>query len=128
MAGHTVDIPINTAQFRSNWELSSARAAAVTHELLMDDRLSPKRFSIQAFADVKPLAPNDSSENGALSLLIKMPLQNRPHLERSRRIRQNRSQSKLRHQSQHQLVKLRQATSLFSLKIISGRIVPRSRV
>ncbi len=72
MAGHTDDIPINTAQFRSNWELSSARAAAVTHELLMDDRLSPKRFSIQAFADVKPLAPNDSSENWAMNRRVEI--------------------------------------------------------
>lgn len=72
VAGHTDDIPINTAQFRSNWELSSARAAAVTHELLMDDRLSPKRFSIQAFADVKPLAPNDSSENWAMNRRVEI--------------------------------------------------------
>ncbi len=72
VAGHTDDIPINTAQFRSNWELSSARAAAVTHELLMDDRLSPKRFSIQAFADVKPLAPNDSSENRAMNRRVEI--------------------------------------------------------
>ncbi len=72
VAGHTDDIPINTARFRSNWELSSARAAAVTHELLMDDRLSPKRFSIQAFADVKPLAPNDSSENRAMNRRVEI--------------------------------------------------------
>ena len=72
VAGHTDDVPINTAQFRSNWELSSARAAAVTHELLMDDRLSPKRFSIQAFADVKPLAPNDSSENRAMNRRVEI--------------------------------------------------------
>ncbi len=72
VAGHTDDVPINTARFRSNWELSSARAAAVTHELLMDDRLSPKRFSIQAFADVKPLAPNDSSENRAMNRRVEI--------------------------------------------------------
>ncbi len=44
----------------------------VTHELLMDDRLSPKRFSIQAFADVKPLAPNDSSENRAMNRRVEI--------------------------------------------------------
>lgn len=65
VAGHTDDIPINTARFRSNWELSSARAAAVTHELLLDDRLRPARFSIQAFADVKPLVPNDNPDSRA---------------------------------------------------------------
>ncbi len=72
VAGHTDDIPINTARFRSNWELSSARAAAVTHELLMDDRLSPKRFSIQAFADVKPLVPNTSSKNRAINRRVEI--------------------------------------------------------
>ncbi len=65
VAGHTDDIPINTARFRSNWELSSARSAAVVHELLRDDRLDKSRFSLQAFADAKPLVANDSPENRA---------------------------------------------------------------
>ena len=58
VAGHTDDIPINTPRFRSNWALSSARSVAVTHELLLDDRLDKSRFSIQAFADSKPLLAN----------------------------------------------------------------------
>ncbi len=65
VAGHTDDIPINTARFRSNWALSSARAVAVTHELLLDKRMDQSRFSIQAFADAKPLVDNDSAENRA---------------------------------------------------------------
>ncbi|MCU7939630.1 MAG: OmpA family protein [gamma proteobacterium symbiont of Bathyaustriella thionipta] len=65
VAGHTDDIPISTARFRSNWALSSARSVAVAHELLLDDRLDKLRFSIQAFADAKPLVDNDSSENRA---------------------------------------------------------------
>lgn len=65
VAGHTDDIPINTARFRSNWALSSARSVAVAHELLRDDRLDKLRFSIQAFADAKPLVDNETAENRA---------------------------------------------------------------
>ena len=73
VAGHTDDIPINTAQFRSNWALSSARAVAVTHELLLDERLQKTRFSIQAFADSKPLAEdNETPENRALNRRVEI--------------------------------------------------------
>ncbi len=65
VAGHTDDIPINTAQFRSNWSLSSARAVAVAHELLLDDRLEKSRFSVQGFADAQPLIDNETPENRA---------------------------------------------------------------
>ncbi len=65
VAGHTDDIPISTAQFRSNWALSSARAVAVTHELLLDDRLEKSRFSIQGFADARPLVGNETPESRA---------------------------------------------------------------
>ncbi|RKZ98574.1 MAG: type VI secretion system protein TssL [Gammaproteobacteria bacterium] len=65
IAGHTDDIPINTSRFPSNWALSSARSLAVAHELLLDERLNRLRFSIQAFADAKPLVDNDSVENRA---------------------------------------------------------------
>ena len=72
VAGHTDDIPINTVRFRSNWALSSARSVAVTHELLRDEQLEKSRFSIQAFADSKPLVDNDSPENRAINRRVEI--------------------------------------------------------
>lgn len=63
--GHTDDVPINTSRFRSNWELSSARAVSVAHELMKAGNLDPKRFEVSGKADTAPLAPNDSAENRA---------------------------------------------------------------
>lgn len=63
--GHTDDIPIATERFRSNWELSSARAVSVAHELLTGGTLDPRRFSVIGYADTRPLAANDSAENRA---------------------------------------------------------------
>ena len=65
VAGHTDDIPINTTRFRSNWALSSARSVAVAHELLLDNRLDKSRFSVQGFADARPLVDNKTPENRA---------------------------------------------------------------
>lgn len=72
VAGHTDNIPISTAKFASNWALSSARSVAVTHELLRDDRLQKDRFSIQAFADSKPLVDNETPENRAINRRVEI--------------------------------------------------------
>lgn len=56
--GHTDDDPINTARFRSNWALSSARAVSVAHGLFMDGDLSQDRFTITGFAETRPLVSN----------------------------------------------------------------------
>ncbi|GAB1258468.1 flagellar motor protein MotB [Aurantivibrio plasticivorans] len=61
--GHTDNIPISTARFRSNWELSAARAVSVAQELMRDDLINPRRFEVAGFADTMPLVPNDSNEN-----------------------------------------------------------------
>ncbi len=56
--GHTDSIPIHTARFRSNWDLSAARAIALM-ELLRDRwQISPGRMAITGYADSAPLAPN----------------------------------------------------------------------
>ena len=65
VAGHTDDRPINTARFRSNWDLSAARAASVVHRLLALHRIDPTRLIVEGFADTRPLAPNDSEQNRA---------------------------------------------------------------
>lgn len=52
--GHTDDIPISNAQFRSNWDLSAARALSVAHQLLLNGLVDPDRFMVIGFADTHP--------------------------------------------------------------------------
>jgi chemotaxis protein MotB len=52
--GHTDAIPISTAQFPSNWELSSGRANGVLRYLHNQERLPYSRMSSTGFADTKP--------------------------------------------------------------------------
>lgn len=65
IAGHTDDIPIETRQFRSNWDLSAGRAASVVHYFIRYGDIDPERMEIRALADNEPLVPNDSWENRA---------------------------------------------------------------
>lgn len=60
--GHTDDVPIATPRFRSNWELSSARAVSVAEPLLEGGVLDPRRLSVTGFADARPLVANDSAD------------------------------------------------------------------
>lgn len=73
--GHTDDIPIRTSRFRSNWELSSARAVSVAHGLLVGGKLNAGRFSISGFAETRPLAENktakDRARNRRVEIIIK---------------------------------------------------------
>jgi chemotaxis protein MotB len=75
VAGHTDNIPISTARFRSNWELSSARAVTVVHAMLSNAALDEKRFLIEGFADSKPLVPNDSRQHRALNRRVELIIQ-----------------------------------------------------
>src|SRR5688572_24803648 len=63
--GHSDDIPINTSRFRSNWELSAARAVSVAHELMRGGAVSSGRFEVSGKADTQPLVANSSAENRA---------------------------------------------------------------
>jgi len=61
IAGHTDNLPISNARFRSNWELSSARAVSVLHELIDIEGLDPARFVVAGYAETRPVASNDNS-------------------------------------------------------------------
>lgn len=65
VAGHTDNVPISNYEFRSNWELSAARAANVVHYLTTKGKVVPKRLQIRAHADTEPLAANNTRENRA---------------------------------------------------------------
>jgi chemotaxis protein MotB len=62
--GHTDSIPIATAVFPSNWELSSARAAAVVREFASEG-VAPTRFLAVGFAEYQPIASNATEEGRA---------------------------------------------------------------
>ncbi len=81
VAGHTDNRPIKTAQFRSNWELSSSRAVSVVHELLKDGIIPEQRFLVEGHADSHPIAPNDTPENRAKNRRVELTILRSPEGE-----------------------------------------------
>lgn len=70
--GHTDNIPISTARFNSNWDLSAARASAVTNTLLFNPAVDPARLSLRGYADTRPRVANDTAENRALNRRVEI--------------------------------------------------------
>jgi chemotaxis protein MotB len=54
--GHTDDVPIHTAKYDSNWDLSSGRAISVL-KIFTVAGISPQRLSAQGYADTRPATP-----------------------------------------------------------------------
>lgn len=73
--GHTDNVPIATARYRSNWELSSSRAVSVAQELMRGNEINSRRFQVSGFADTKPLVANDSGENRARNRRVEIVIQ-----------------------------------------------------
>jgi chemotaxis protein MotB len=61
VAGHTDARPINTVAFRSNWELSAARAASVVR-LFAERNVSPERLAVVGYGQYVPMQSNDTAE------------------------------------------------------------------
>jgi len=61
--GHTDNVPMNSYQYPSNWELSAARASRVVRYFIDNHGLDPDRFIATGYADTEPVAPNDTPEN-----------------------------------------------------------------
>ena len=59
--GHTDNLPINTREFKSNWELSAARAANVVH-LFSERGVQPTRLTVIGLGEHRPLKSNASAD------------------------------------------------------------------
>jgi len=59
--GHTDNIPIDNIKFRSNWDLSSARATSVVHAFVKDG-ISPPRLSAIGYGEFHPIGDNKIEE------------------------------------------------------------------
>lgn len=60
--GHTDAVPIRSSVFRSNWELSAARAAAVLGFFVESSGIAEERMNIAGYGSQRPLAGNDTQE------------------------------------------------------------------
>lgn len=75
--GHTDDLPIATARFPSNWELSTARAAAVVR-VLAGAGMASSRLSATGYADARPLRPEATTEARAANRRVELVVTPRP--------------------------------------------------
>ena len=72
--GHTDDVPMHSALFNSNWDLSAARATAIGRLMLALKGIAPERLSVAGFGEFHPVATNDTpegrSQNRRVDLVI----------------------------------------------------------
>src|SRR3954471_10972287 len=73
IAGHTDNAPMKSAKFRSNWDLSTARAVEVLN-FMIGAGMEAKRVSAAGYADQSPVAANDTPENKAKNRRIEITL------------------------------------------------------
>jgi chemotaxis protein MotB len=60
--GHTDNVPIHTAQFKSNWELSTARATEVVAILVEQYGFDPIQISAAGYSQYRPVASNETED------------------------------------------------------------------
>jgi chemotaxis protein MotB len=60
--GHTDNLPIHTPQFKSNWELSTARATEVVALLIEHYGFDPMQVSAAGYSEYRPVASNVTDE------------------------------------------------------------------
>ena len=71
--GHTDDVPTAKGLYRTNWELSVARALAVV-TFLQSKSVNPALLSAAGYGEYHPIAANDSPENRSLNRRIEIVL------------------------------------------------------
>ncbi len=72
--GHTCNLPIHSAAFPSNWELSTARATNVVRFMIDNVGFAPNHLSATGYADTKPIQPNTTEANRALNRRVDIVL------------------------------------------------------
>jgi chemotaxis protein MotB len=75
--GHTDDLPIRTAEFPSNWDLSVARAGSVAR-YLEGTGIEGSRLIAEGVASTRPLRPNDSRRNRETNRRVEILLEALP--------------------------------------------------
>jgi len=70
--GHTDNQPIKYSGWKSNWELSTARALSVLHYLVDQKGLTPERVQAIGYGEYRPVASNDTVEGRKLNRRVEI--------------------------------------------------------
>lgn len=70
--GHTDNVPIKFSGWKSNWELSTARALSVLHYLVDNKGIVPERIQAIGFGEYRPVASNDTKEGRRLNRRVEI--------------------------------------------------------
>lgn len=74
--GHTDNVPINTVQFPSNWELSTARATTIIRYLLDNFNFDPQKLSAAGYGEHRPVASNGTADGRSQNRRVDVVLLN----------------------------------------------------
>lgn len=74
VTGHTDNIPINTAKFRDNWDLSSERALNFMRVLLLNTQLKPDLITPTGAGEYRPIASNATAEGRAQNRRVEVSI------------------------------------------------------
>jgi len=76
--GHTDNIPIHTSRFKSNWELSSARATQVVALLIEKYSFDPLLISAAGYSEYRPIGSNETLQGRAANRRVDLVVVGRP--------------------------------------------------
>ena len=77
VVGHTDNIPMRSNRFKSNWELSVARASSVTRYLIEEVGMDPNQFVVSGYSSYRPVEPNITAENRAKNRRVEIIISKR---------------------------------------------------
>jgi len=85
--GHTDNQPIKYSGWKTNWELSSARALSVLHYLVNEKGISPDRLSAIGYGEFQPVASNDTRGGRQLNRRVEIVIL--PQLTKSKETKED---------------------------------------
>ncbi len=77
IVGHTDNIPMQSYKFKSNWELSVARATTVTRFFINEIGMDPIQFVVSGYSSYRPIRPNTTAENRAKNRRVEIIISKR---------------------------------------------------
>jgi chemotaxis protein MotB len=73
--GHTDNVPMRSATFQSNWELSTARATNLAHHFMSRHGLNPEKIAVTGYGEYRPVADNGTDEGRRQNRRVDIVLQ-----------------------------------------------------